>query len=480
MKTARDYSPALWRRLAIIHDRLERFLDRRGYDVVATPILDTTDLFLRKSGGELAARMYSFKDPSGRKVSLRPEFTSSVVRSYIEGRLKGPLPQRWQYCGTIFRYEGGFDETGTSGNPGLGEPGGMEYQQLGAELLGAGSASGDAEVLAVAAQGLRALGVKGHRLRIGHMGVVNAMLDGLGLSERARVFILGSFADLRTGQDGADRVRARARELGLLGHGKTNSLTRLARTMEPGAAAGMVEGFLGKGVAGMTGQRTPEEVYERYVRKLREADVPETVERSIRFATSLVGVTGPADRVMRRLRGLTERYGLGSSVLDPLDDLLRGLKLYDLGGVPVVLDLGMARGLAYYTGVVFDIEHPRVKGPPSLGGGGRYDGLIRALGGRRDLPALGFAFAVDRIAELLPREFGEDEGGGAVRVLVTAQGGGMSDAVTTAERLRSQGIPAELDLSNRDDAEAAKYARLRGIETVMRVGSDGRVDERSI
>ena len=87
---------------------------------------------------------------------------------------------------------------------------------------------------------------------------------------------------------------------------------------------------------------------------------------------------------------------------------------------------------------------------------------------------------MDRIAELLPREFGEDEGGGAVRVLVTAQGGGMSDAVTTAERLRSQGIPAELDLSNRDDAEAAKYARLRGIETVMRVGSDGRVDERSI
>ncbi len=70
-----DYSPARWRRLVTIRERIERFLDRRGYQTVATPVLESTDLFLRKSGGELAARMYSFVDPSGRRVSLRPEFT---------------------------------------------------------------------------------------------------------------------------------------------------------------------------------------------------------------------------------------------------------------------------------------------------------------------------------------------------------------------------------------------------------------------
>ena len=53
--------------------------------------------------------MYSFVDPSGRHVSLRPEFTSSVVQGIVDGALKGPMPQRWQYCGPVFRYEGESD-----------------------------------------------------------------------------------------------------------------------------------------------------------------------------------------------------------------------------------------------------------------------------------------------------------------------------------------------------------------------------------
>ena len=469
MKTARDYSPALWRRLVIIRDRLERFLARRGYDVAATPILESTELFLRKSGGELAARMYSFTDPSGREVSLRPEFTSSVVRSFMRGTLEGPMPQRWQYSGTVFRYEGAGDGAD-----------GLEFQQLGAELLGAAGEIADAEVLGTAVQGLTTLGVHGHRLRIGHMGAVNAMLDDLGLSERARVFILGSFATLHANEEGMREVRARATELGLLGEESTRSLSLLARRMDPEDAEGMVEGFLTQGVAGLAGQRTPEEVFRRYLKKLREAGVPEIVEKALRFSAELVETTGPASRVRHKLGSLAERYDLDPEVLAPIDRLLSALGQYDLKGVPVVLDLGMARGIAYYTGMVFDIDHPRIKQQPSLGGGGRYDGLVRALGASTDVPALGFAYALDRVAEMLGPRYGDDETNGEVRVLVTAQETEMDQAVATAERLRAQGIPAELDLGGRNDAEVAQYARQRGIQTVMRVGRDGGVAETSI
>ena len=468
MKTARDYSPALWRRLVIIRDRLERFLDRRGYQVVATPIIESTDLFLRKSGGELAAQLYSFTDPSGRRVSLRPEFTSSVVRQFVDGTLKGPMPQRLQYCGTIFRYEGvGDDNT----------PGNLEFQQLGAELLGAANEAADAEVLATAVQSLSTLGVEGHRLRIGHMGVVNAMLDGLGLSERARVFIVNSLDDLRAGEAGMEIVRARATELGLLGSERTHTLTKLAREMPANEAEGMVEGFLAQAVDGITGQRTPEEVFRRYLKKLREAGVPEIVDKALRFSAELVAISGPADIVRKKLGALIKQYELDARVLLPIDKLLAALGQYDLKGVPVVLDLGMARGIAYYTGVVFDIDHPKIKGRPGLGGGGRYDGLVRALGGKQDIPALGFAFALERISELLPATYAEDEQDGSVRVLVTAQESSIDQAVATAERLRAQGIPAELDLSSRNDADAAKYAQQKGIHTVMRVGLDGGVSE---
>lgn len=473
MKTARDYTPSDWRRLVVISDRLRLFLDRRGYQVVSTPILEHTDLFLRKSGGELAAQMYSFVDPAGRNVSLRPEFTSSVVRQYIDGSLKGPMPQRWQYCGTVFRYERVGQEPGDM-------PAGLEFQQLGAELLGASGEAADAEVLATAVQGMTALGVRGHKLRIGHMGVVNDMLDRLGLSERARVFVVNSFADLRVGAAGVEAVRERATELRLLGEENTRALADLARRMSPEDAEGMVEGFLAQGVAGIAGQRTPEEVFRRYLKKLREAGVPEIVDAAIRMCAELVAMSGPSDRVRPKLGALVQKYGIAEDVLAPVDRLLKALGYYDLKDVPVVLDLGMARGIAYYTGVVFDIDHAKVKGRPSLGGGGRYDGLVRALSGKQDLPALGFAYSVDRISQVLPPEFGEDEPQGAVRVLVTAQETHLDQAVATAERLRAQGIPAELDLSNRKDADVARYAEQRGIHTVMRVGADGGVTETTI
>ena len=84
------------------------------------------------------------------------------------------------------------------------------------------------------------------------------------------------------------------------------------------------------------------------------------------------------------------------------------------------------------------------------------------------------------MVQLLPRDFSPDDGEQYAAVLVTAQEAGMDEAVVTAERLRAQGIPAELDLESKSDVDAAKYAKLRGIETIMRVGQGGRVTEQII
>ena len=90
---------------------------------------------------------------------------------------------------------------------------------------------------------------------------------------------------------------------------------------------------------------------------------------------------------------------------------------------------------------------------------------------------MGFAYALDRVAELVREEFEPDDDGRPT-VLVTAQEASLAEAVATAERLRAQGIPTELDLDSRTDAEASRYARRRGIQTIMRIGQDGRVTER--
>ena len=463
---ARDLDNPAWRRRRAIRERLRTFLDRRGYDAVELPALEQTDLFLRKSGGELAARMYSFTDPSGRSVSLRPEFTSSVVRAYVDGSLRGLLPLRLQYAGPVFRYE-----------PSANGSGALEYEQLGAELFGVAGETADAEIVALAAQGLALLGVTGHRIRVSHVGVVNAILGAMGLTERARVFIHGSLGLLRE-QGGVEEAHRRAEALGMLSEGRARRLAALAARLDPDEAREMVEALFAETVAAGAGQRTPEEILGRYLKKVREAEDPARVERALSFAADLVRIADEPAPARKRIAGLLAAHGLDDDLLAPLDRLFDALARYDLMGAPLLLDLGATSGIAYYTGVVFEVEHDAVTGAPPLGGGGRYDGLVKALGEPQDIPALGFALSLERVSDLLPEDFGDDDAPSVGRVLVTAQETAVEQAVATAERLRSQGIPAELDLSPGGDAAAAAYARRRGIDTIMRVGRDGSVDER--
>ena len=96
LKGMEDRGPESTGVLAWAGDVLRSFLVRYGYRRVDTPLLEDTDLLLRKSGGELASKMYTFTDPGGHRVSLRPEFTSSIVRAYLQGMNGGkPLPVRW-------------------------------------------------------------------------------------------------------------------------------------------------------------------------------------------------------------------------------------------------------------------------------------------------------------------------------------------------------------------------------------------------
>ena len=324
------------------------------------------------------------------------------------------------------------------------------------------------------------LGVRGHRLRIGHVGVVSAMYEALGLSERSSVFLMGSLAALRSGSESPEDVRAKAARLGLLAPEAGERVSRITRAMAPEDAAEMVRSFVGQGVTGSTGQRTPDEILRRYLEKLRLADEPGAFEKGLALCGELARAAGPAARVRGRLARIASRFRIRKSVLAPLENVLSALEQYDLRSVPVLLDLGLARGLAYYTGVQFDIDHPRVRGAHALGGGGRYDDLIGALGGSRPTPAIGFAYGLDHVARLLPEGFADDDLDGPAQVLVTAQEAAFGEAVATVERLRAQGIPAELDLESKSDAAAAKYARQRGIETIMRVGQDGRVAEQFI
>ena len=79
-----DLSEDAWRQKLVLQERVYELLRSYGYQYLETPVLESTELFIRKSGGQLASQLYSFTDAGSNSVSLRPEITSPIMRHYLE------------------------------------------------------------------------------------------------------------------------------------------------------------------------------------------------------------------------------------------------------------------------------------------------------------------------------------------------------------------------------------------------------------
>lgn len=369
---------------AAVEAALFDYIGLAGYARIETPVVEEAELFLRMSGGELASRMYSFTDPGGHRVALRPEFTASVIRAHIDAKTPTAAPVRLRYSGPVFRYSSADDGTL------------RQRTQIGGELIGVADGVGDAEMLAIACGGLRVLGIKGATLTLGHMGVIRDLLDEFGLSDRAELFLLRHLQNLRNPDRGVDFVRRQAAETGIAREGAGSSTVAAMDATEAQAVLSEMLGGLGESTGG---GRDMAKIEQRFLSKLRSSDHPEKLDRAITFLAELCSQEGTPHEVMAHAKKTIDGYRLNKSPLDSVSRLVKILDERILGDTKVVLDFGFARGIAYYTGMVFEIGHENASSP--LCGGGRYDGLVRALGGR-DEAALGFAYSVEEILPATP------------------------------------------------------------------------------
>jgi histidyl-tRNA synthetase len=150
--------------------RLERaaidVFGRAGYEPIATPVFEDTDLFERGVGQStdiVRKEMFTFEDKGGRSLTLRPEGTASICRAYLEhGMQKLAQPVKLFYLGPFFRHE----------RPQAGRY--RQFHQLGAECIGTDSPLADAEVIMLLSDLLGELGVPGVELRLGSLGSFEA------------------------------------------------------------------------------------------------------------------------------------------------------------------------------------------------------------------------------------------------------------------------------------------------------------------
>jgi histidyl-tRNA synthetase len=297
-----DYLPPESAQFVAVRDGLLGAARRAGYGHVELPIFEDTALFARGVGEStdvVSKEMYTFADRGERSVTLRPEGTAGVMRAVIEHGLdRGALPIKLSYTGPFFRYE----------RPQAGRY--RQLQQVGIEAIGVDDPALDAEVIAVADEGFRSLGLAGFRLEITSLGDDTCRPQ---YRELLQEFLFG--LDL----DEATRTRAEINPL------------RVLDDKRPDVRA----------------------------------------------------LTADAPVMLDHLSDVAKQHF--ETVLAHLDAL----------GVPYVINPRMVRGLDYYTKTTFEFVHSRLGSQSGIGGGGRYDGLMRQLGGQ-DLSGIGFGLGVDR------------------------------------------------------------------------------------
>jgi ATP phosphoribosyltransferase regulatory subunit len=266
-----------------------------------------------------------------------------------------------------------------------------EFFQAGIESIGRTDESAtDAEIMALALEGLDALGLGGATVRLGDMGLLGAVVDALGIAPATKRRLTRAIASGRglAGISNSDETQAPPEYAGLLA---------AIEGQAPQAAKAFVEDIIAIAGIARVGGRSAGEIAERFLaRAANRSGLPEDAREILRCYLTISGDPDIAAQEIRALAG-EARLDLGRSI-DAFEERIGFMAARGLDVSAYTFAADFARNLDYYTGFIFEIHDPRRPGQPVVGGG-RYDRLLEHLGAEAPVPAVGCSFWLDRILD---------------------------------------------------------------------------------
>jgi histidyl-tRNA synthetase len=414
------------RMLATIREVFERY----GFEPLETPAIEYTDAlgkFLpdldRPNEG-----VFSFQDEDEQWLSLRYDLTAPLARYVAEGlkEQKLALPFRRYAVGPVWRNE----------KPGPGRF--RQFMQFDADTVGTDNIAADAEICMLAADAIEALGIPRGQyvIKVSNRKVLDGLMEaaGIGGDENfaVRLTVLRAI-------DKFDRLGAEGVAL-LLGAGRKDESGDFTK------GAGLSSDQAGKIIGYLTAP----------------------------------GVTG-AEK-LARVDGLVRDSSAGPTGVSELAGMLQLCQAAGYDQSRVQFDPACVRGLEYYTGPVFEAELTfQVKNEDgqtvrfgSVGGGGRYDGLVERFLGQK-VPAVGFSIGVSRLqAAFAALDKGNAAAADGPVVVLVMEKDRLADYQKMTQSLRQAGIRAEMYLGTAGMKAQMKYADRRGAPCVVIQGGDER------
>jgi len=357
-----------------------------GYEAVAPAIIQPADVFLDVIGEELRARTYVFTDPDGAELCLRPDLTVPTCLLHLARHGQADVVARYCYNGPAFRFQPrGIDAAHPN-----------EFRQAGIELFAeADRERGETEVMALILEALRRAGLREFRVRIGDLGLFQALIDALDLPERGRQRLRAQFWR-------HDAFRAELKRLGTPAAQATGALNKALAGriagMDPAQVALFVSEHLAANGIELIGSRSLEEISEGLLAAVADTRAEPVAAATIGLIETYLQIAGPARPARERIEALMRQHGV--NVGPALERYGRRLELFAAAGIEVealAFSAEFGRNLEYYTGLVFEVVTPALGSLSPIAGGGRYDRLLAAVGAGAEVPAVGSAIHTERL-----------------------------------------------------------------------------------
>lgn len=338
-----------------------------GFQEIRTPLFERTELFYRSVGETsdiVSKEMYTFEDKGGRSMSLRPEGTAPVMRSFVENQFQTIAPiHKLFYIGPMFRYE-----RAQAGRY-------RQHHQFGVEAIGNHSPEQDVEVIDLLYTLYKRLGLTN----------LSLFINSIGEEESRQAF---------------------------------------------------------------------KQALKEYLRPLLHLLSPDSQNRFETNPLRILDSKDPRDKeVIAQAPSILDFLSEHSKThFEQLQELLNQL------GIPYQVNPFLVRGLDYYNKTVFEFVAGELGAQNSIGGGGRYDGLLASLGGP-DLPSIGFGTGIERIIQtMINQGVALPESNHPTIFLIPLGKEAKNVCFSLLHSLRQEGIPAQMDFSDRKLGKMMQYA----------------------
>jgi ATP phosphoribosyltransferase regulatory subunit len=341
-------------------ENIIKIFKKNGFVLSEPDVLLDSDYIIQRSGENFRKLMLTFEDDTGKSICLRPDLTIASCIKYLKDNSKAN--SKIFYSGQAYRRSNSAKDK-------------IINDQLGIEILGSKNKSADdLKVLKTITNSIEKIKIKNTSIKVGDVSLFQKLIESLKIPERWKMRLIRHFWRPQYFENLLDRL-------------ETNSdVDPTAVDLDKKKFSEMKNLEQNKEIA----NRKVSEILSRFDRKIKDPRSFGENKKIVKIIREFLKINCSIDKLEKNLRNFVKKNNLGSNVFKSLSTMKDLSKINS----KMIFSTNFGRDIEYYTGIVFEIYNSSKK---EIASGGRYDGLLKSLGSKKNISAVGAAINLNNL-----------------------------------------------------------------------------------